>query len=160
MEYPVEENGQSEQEYYYNLNLLLPTALQRLFSYGKQFTAPNTIAVFVVEQISISYLGSSFNYDGVAFPPRYFHQVADYPQRNSVLLLGRYPTPGSLPDVRNVTLGHEITHMLLNRGGHQGASDNLLQAGRDLTLEQCNTLLEVNSRLYGEEEIPDPGPPE
>lgn len=131
-----------------------------LFRYGKEFSSNNAISVFTVESIiyySNQVLSSA---GGLSNPPNIYHHVDDYPYRNSVLVVPEYGLCGALPGpMRAATLGQEIGHMLLNTGGHTTENRNLMNNGTGLTLEQCQ-LMEANLvRLFGDADVPDPGPP-
>ena len=147
----------------YAQNERLTSDTRELFSYGKQHTSPNTIAVFTVKHITY-YVKQHRNFaGGLSFPPNTYHHEDDYPLRNSVLLLGRYHSEGSLPTFRhNNALAHEIGHMLLNVGGHERARENLMSGkatGTHLTSQQCRQMRKNLHWLYGKEAVPNPGPP-
>lgn len=57
------------------------------------------------------------------------------------------------------TLGQEIGHMLLNTGGHTTVNGNLMNNGTQVTPAQCELMSTNLLRLFGEAEVPDPGPP-
>lgn len=99
---------------------------------------------------------------GLSFPPNAFHDEADYPLRNSVVLVPDY-LPGAPLPVRlsATTLAHELGHMLLNSGLHVAGRLNLMGegGGTGLTAEQWGRMRENLTRLYGDQQIADPGRP-
>ncbi len=145
----------------YEQNERLTADSRELFTYGKQHTSKNTIAAFTVSNI-VYYANQQLDAaGGLSYPPNIYHHPDDYPYRNSVLLVPAYGACGDLPGtVDRRTLAHEIAHMLFNTGGHAGAEDNLLVDGSVLTPEQCATMHENLGALFGEAEVPDPGPPD
>lgn len=145
----------------YQQNERLTEETRDLFGYGKQYTSPNTIAVFTVEHITYYAERQLTAAGGLSFPPNMFHHEDDYPFRNSVLLVGKYATDGSLPSIEGENaLAHEIGHMLLNSGDHESDSSNLMSSfGTALTPDQCERMRYNRNWLFGEEAIPDPGPP-
>ncbi|MCQ3977458.1 MAG: hypothetical protein DPW09_28855 [Anaerolineae bacterium] len=145
----------------YQQNERLTEETRELFSYGKQYTSPNTIAVFTVEHITYYAERQLTAAGGLSFPPNVFHYEDDYPLRNSVLLIGAYASAGSLPRIEGENaLAHEIGHMLLNTGDHESDSSNLMSSfGTALTPEQCARMRYNRNWLFGEEAVPDPGPP-
>lgn len=144
----------------YNQNERLTAESLELFKYGKQHSSPNTISAFTVDHI-VYYANQMLDEaGGLSYPPNIYHHVDDYPYRNSVLLVPQYGACGALPGpAANRTLAHEIGHMLLNTGGHEGASNNLLVNGTVLTAAQCQTMAANLQALFGEAAVPDPGPP-
>lgn len=146
----------------YEENERLTDEVRTLFAYGKQHTAPNTIAVFTVERI-VYWIGAErVAAGGLSFPPNLYHHVDDYPLRNSVVLQAQHPAGGGLPTgIGPGTLAHELMHMLLNTGLHTADRENLLSeaGGRDLTPAQCAEARENRTLLFGTEAVPDPGPP-
>lgn len=90
-----------------------------------------------------------------------YHHEDDYPVRNSVMLIGTYPSVGGLPLIPfEISLAHEIGHMLLNSGLHESDKNNLMSgSGTGLTSEQCERMRANREWLFGEEAVPDPGPP-
>ena len=58
-----------------------------------------------------------------------------------------------------LTLGQEIGHMLLNTGGHTTVNRNLMNNGTNVTPEQCQRMNANLTRLFGDAEVADPGPP-
>jgi hypothetical protein len=145
----------------YEQNERLTDEIRELFSYGKQYTSPNTIAVFTVEHITYYAERQLTAAGGLSFPPNVYHHEDDYPLRNSVLLVGEYAADGSLPSIEGeIALAHEIGHMLLNTGDHESKSSNLMSSlGTALTPEQCERMRHNRNWLFGEEAVSDPGPP-
>jgi len=127
----------------YEQNERLTDETRELFSYGKQYTSPNTIAVFTVEHITYYAERQLTAAGGLSFPPNVYHHEDDYPLRNSVLLVGEYAADGSLPIIEGeIALAHEIGHMLLNTGDHESDRLNLMSSlGTALTPEQCERML-------------------
>ena len=83
----------------YQENERLTEDTRDLFGYGKRHTSPNTIAVFTVEHITY-FIGQHLTAaGGLSFAPNVYHDDQDYPLRNSVLLVGRYPPDGGLPTI-------------------------------------------------------------
>ncbi len=134
-----------------------------VFGYGKRYTSRNTIAAFTVREIEYYSGGSTTptGAGGLSFPPNNHHAAEDYPMRNSVLLVPTYGAAGDLPTpVRDLVLAHELGHMLLNNGGHEADTTNLMSGrGTDITDAQCATMNANLTWLYGDEAVPDPGPP-
>lgn len=144
----------------YQQNERLTAESVELFGYGKQFSSKNAISVFTVDSI-IYYSNQMLSVPGgLSNPPNIYHHPDDYPHRNSVLVVPDYGVCGSLPGpMAAPTLGQEIGHMLLNTGGHTTINRNLMNNGTQVTPEQCQ-LMNVNlPRLFGDAEVPDPGPP-
>lgn len=50
-------------------------------------------------------------------------------------------------------------HSLLNTGGHTTVNRNLMNNGTQVTPEQCQLMNANLPRLFGDTELPDPGPP-
>ena len=97
---------------------------------------------------------------GLSNPPNIYHHPDDYPHRNSVLVVPEYGVCGSLPGpMAAPTLGQELGHMLLNTGGHTSVNRNLMNNGTQVTPEQCQLMNANLPRLFGDTELPDPGPP-
>ena len=147
----------------YRQNERLTGDTRELFTYGKQHTSPNTIAVFTVEHITYYAAQRLSPAGGLSFAPNIYHHPDDYPMRNSVLLTVGIP-PGYLPAIDEFTiygLAHEIGHMLLNTGDHERDQQNLMASlgGVTLTSEQCERMHRNLDWLYGDEAVPDPGPP-
>lgn len=144
----------------YQQNERLTAESLELFRYGKQYSSKNAISVFTVESL-IYYSNQMLSpAGGLSNPPNIYHHVDDYPYRNSVLMVPDYGVCGSLPRGLAVgTLGQEIGHMLLNTGGHVTIAGNLMNDGVDITPEQCDVMAANLTRLFGEAEVPDPGPP-
>jgi hypothetical protein len=97
---------------------------------------------------------------GQSFPPVMYHHIDDYPLRNSVLVghTGRDET--GVPSASGWTVAHELGHMLLNTGDHWGGAGNLMTSGNTLlTSDQCDRMHENRERLFGDDAVPDPGPP-
>lgn len=144
----------------YQQNERLTADSRELFTYGKQHTSKNTIAAFTVSNIVYYANQQRDAAGGLSYPPNIYHHPDDYPYRNSVLLVPTYGACGELPGtVERRMLAHEIGHMLLNTGGHAGDDDNLLVNGAVLTPEQCATMHANLDALFGDAEVPDPGPP-
>lgn len=145
----------------YQQNERLTEETRDLFGYGKQYTSPNTIAVFTVEHITYYAERQLTAASGLSFPPNVYHHEDDYPLRNSVLLVGAYASDGSLPSIEGENaLAHEVGHMLLNTGDHESDSSNLMSSfGTALTPAQCERMRYNRNWLFGEEAVPDPGPP-
>ena len=142
----------------YKENERLTGEARELFGYGKQYTKPNTIAVFAVRGIEY-YIGQErVEAYGKSFPPNRYHHVDDYPLRNSVLLVDGY-VGGVFAGDSGYTLAHELAHMLLNSGSHFDDPQNLMGAGLELTTAQCYRMRQNRERLYGTSAVPDPGPP-
>lgn len=77
-----------------------------------------------------------------------------------MLVVPEYGVCGSLPGpMAAATLGQEIGHMLLNTGGHTTENRNLMNNGTRVTPEQCQKMNANLTRLFGDAEIADPGPP-
>lgn len=153
----------------YQENERLTSDTRELFEYGKRFTSRNAIAVFVVTEIEY-YIGEQRTpAGGLSFAPVAYHHVDDYPLRNSVLVkpIGRDPT--GLPYSSGYVVAHELGHMLLNTGDHTAPGavsaieefGNLMLGGTaaQLTGEQCDRMRANRERLFGDEAVPDPGPP-
>ena len=157
-------NGTENVELFnYRQNERLTADTRELFAYGKQNGSPNAIALFTVEHITYYAEQQLTGADSLSFPPNVYHHSDDYPLRNSVLLVEDIP-PGSLPTVDEFTmygLSHEIGHMLLNSGDHKRDRQNLMASlgGVTLTAEQCERMHHNLDWLYGNEAVPDPGPP-
>ena len=49
--------------------------------------------------------------------------------------------------------------MLLNTGGHSTTFGNLMANGTNLTTAQCDAMRANLPALFGDAEVPDPGPP-
>ena len=49
--------------------------------------------------------------------------------------------------------------MLLNTGGHTTVNRNLMNNGTQVTPEQCQLMNANLTRLFGDAEVADPGPP-
>ncbi len=149
----------------YEQNATLTDETRKLFEYAKGFTSKNSIAAITVRDIEYYAEGETINRGagGLSFPPNNFHSAPDYPARNSVLLVPSYNAAGELPNtVASGTLAQELGHMLLNVGGHVPEITNLMNGtgrGTDLTSEQCSIMQSELSRLFGDGEVPDPGPP-
>lgn len=144
----------------YQQNERLTADAMELFRYGKQFSSKNAISVFTVREI-IYYSNQMLSAaGGLSNPPNIYHHPDDYPYRNSVLVVPQYGVCGSLHGrMAAATLGQEIGHMLLNTGGHVTLRNNLMNDGTLLTPEQCQLMDENLTRLFGDAEVPDPGPP-
>lgn len=133
----------------YQANERLTKDTRDLFAYGKHITSPNATGIFIVDEIEY-YIGAQLTgAAGLSFPPVIYHHPEDYPLRNSVLATG---TGGRL-------IAHELGHMLLNTGDHWGEGSNLMLAGSGLTSDQCDRMRENRERLFGDDAVPDPGPP-
>jgi hypothetical protein len=134
----------------YHENERLTSDTRELFTYGKRYTSQNAIAIFIVEGIEY-YIGEDrTGAAGTSFSPVIYHHPDDYPLRNSVLSLH---SEGS-------TIAHELGHMLLNTGDHWGEGANLMLGnGLDLTSDQCERMHENREHLFGDDAVPDPGPP-
>ncbi len=146
----------------YQQNERLTAESRELFRFGKQHSSKNSIGVFTVEHI-VYYSNQELAVPGpggLSNPPNIYHHPDDYPFRNSVLLVPSYGSCGDLPGVPGFrTLAHELGHMLLNSGGHSSEFRNLMNDGTNLTAAQCTRMEEVLATLYGDAEVPDPGPP-
>jgi hypothetical protein len=120
----------------------------------------NALSVFFVEGIAYNTGNESLFVDGLSFSPNLYHHPDDYPLRNSVLV--RDPFAMGAETAAYVT-AHEIGHMLLNTALHVNDLQNLMNTWGNvsnlLTASQCDRMSEVLSWLYGEEAVPDPGPP-
>lgn len=144
----------------YQQNERLTAESRELFEYGKRYSSKNTIDAYTVDHI-VYYANQMLDEaGGLSYPPNIYHHADDYPFRNSVLLVPEYGACGDLPGVPGArTLAHEIGHMLLNTGGHDGAFNNLMVNGTILTAAQCDTMAANLAALFGDAEVPDPGPP-
>lgn len=144
----------------YEQNERLTAESVELFRYGKQFSSKNAISVFTVSDV-IYYSNQMLSpVGGLSNPPNIYHHPDDYPYRNSILLVPRYGACGSLHGrMAARTLGQEVGHMLLNTGGHVTTAGNLMNNGTALTPEQCQIMDANLTRLFGDAEVPDPGPP-
>lgn len=135
----------------YNQNERLTSETRELFGYGKRYTSPNTISVFVVKSITY-YIGDILEgAGGLSFSPNIYHHKDDYPLRNSVLVTEPSLLPNGLPFISGfnvLVMAKEIEHMLLNTGLH-----------KDWGSEYCSRMHEMISLLYGEAEVYDPGSP-
>ncbi len=145
----------------YQQNERLTDETRELFTYGKVHASRNAISVFTVRHITYYAEQTLTAAGGLSFPPNNYHQVDDYPLRNSVLLVPRYPACGALPAVPGPrTLAHELGHMLLNSGDHPTDRTNLMSGvGTTLTVQQCATIRSNLIRLFGDAAVVDPGPP-
>jgi len=133
----------------YHENERLTSDTRELFAYGKRYTSQNVIAIFIVDDIEY-YIGSErTGAAGLSFPPVVYHHPDDYPLRNAVLARN---TAGQL-------IAHELGHMLLNTGDHWGEGANLMLGATGLTSDQCERMHENRERLFGDDAVPDPGPP-
>ncbi len=144
----------------YQQNERLTAESLELFTYGKSVSPGNAIDAYTVRSI-IYYANQQLTgAGGLSYPPNIYHHPDDYPYRNSVLLVPTYGACGDLPGAPgNRTLAHEIGHMLLNSGGHSTTPGNLMANGTSITIEQCDVMRANLAALYGEAEVPDPGPP-
>lgn len=144
----------------YEQNERLTAESRELFEYGKAHTSKNAIDAYTIDHI-VYYANQVLDEaGGLSYPPNIYHHVDDYPYRNSVLLVPEYGACGDLPGVPEArTLAHELGHMLLNTGGHAGAFNNLMVNGSILTAAQCDTMAANLEALFGDAEVPDPGPP-
>lgn len=144
----------------YDQNERLTAESLELFRHGKGYTSKNTIDAYTVDHI-VYYANQVLDEaGGLSYPPNIYHHVDDYPYRNAVLLVPTYGACGDLPGTPGSrTLAHEIGHMLLNTGGHDGAPNNLMVNGTILTAAQCATMATNLEALFGDAEVPDPGPP-
>ena len=146
----------------YEQNERLTAESLELFRYGKQHSSKNAISIFTIEHI-IYYSNQMLSEaGGLSNPPNIYHHADDYPYRNSVLVVPERRSCGNLPaaTVGAATLGQEIGHMLLNTGGHTTGFRNLMNNGTRITAEQCALMEQNLMRLFGEAEVPDPGPPQ
>lgn len=143
----------------YEQNERLTEETRELFSYAKRATSPNAISAFHVRSIEY-YIGNVRTAaEGLSFPPNQYHHADDYPQRNSVLLVG-HSVEGLFSNVSGRVFAHEIGHMLLNSGSHEPIAENLMARGTALTTPQCERMRANRLHLYGEQSVPDPGPPD
>ena len=146
----------------YQQNERLTAESLELFRFGKEHSSKNSIAVFTVSHV-VYYSNQELEEPGpggLSNPPNIYHHPDDYPYRNSVLLVPEYGACGELPGLPDFrTLAHELGHMLLNSGGHSTEFRNLMNDGTRLTSAQCTRMADVLTTLYGEAEVPDPGPP-
>lgn len=155
--HPPEDVGDPEL-FTYNENERLTEETRELFAYGKRHTSANAISAFFVRSIEY-YIGEErTGAGGLSFPPNGYHHPDDYPLRNSVLVVGRYER-AAFSDAYMRVLAHELGHMLLNSGSHVGGTGNLMTTGTKLSPEQCERMRANRVRLYGEDAVPDPGPP-
>lgn len=144
----------------YEQNERLTDESLELFQFGKMHSSKNAISAFTVRYITYYSNQMLSSAGGLSYPPNIYHHVDDYPYRNSVLLVPGYGACGDLPGLPGTrTLAHEIGHMLLNTGGHSTLAGNLMSNGSTLTPEQCQVMETNLSALFGEAEVPDPGPP-
>lgn len=146
----------------YQQNERLTAESLELFRFGKEHSSKNSIAVFTVSHI-VYYSNQELEEPGpggLSNPPNIYHHPDDYPYRNSVLLVPEYGACGELPGLPDFrTLAHELGHMFLNSGGHSTEFRNLMNDGTRLTSAQCTRMADVLTTLYGDAEVPDPGPP-
>lgn len=144
----------------YQQNERLSSESLELFGYGKQFSSNNAISVFSVDGI-VYYSNQMLSVPGgLSNPPNIFHHPDDYPYRNSVLVVPDYGLCGAIPGpMAAPTLGQELGHMLLNTGGHTTVNRNLMNNGTNVTPEQCQLMNANLTRLFGDAEVADPGPP-
>lgn len=144
----------------YQQNERLTAESLELFRYGKRFSSNNAISVFSVEGI-IYYSNQMLSVPGgLSNPPNVYHHPDDFPYRNSVLLVPSYGGCGGIPGPMSAAaMGQELGHMLLNTGGHTTIERNLMNNGTNVTPEQCQRMNENLTRLFGDVEVPDPGPP-
>lgn len=144
----------------YDQNERLTAESLELFQYGKLHSSKNAIAAFTVRYITYYANQQLSSAGGLSYPPNIYHHVDDYPYRNSVLLVPEYGACGGLPGLPDQrALPHEIGHMLLNAGGHSTTPGNLMASGTTLTPEQCDIMRANLVALFGDAEVPDPGPP-
>ena len=135
---------------------------RELFTYGKRYTSPNSIAVFTVGDVVYYASQQIAEASGLSFPPNVFHHANDYPLRNSVVLVPDYLPGQPLPArLSSMTLAHELGHMLLNSALHVADRLNLMGEGGGtlLTAQQCSRMRENRARFYGNQQIADPGQP-
>jgi hypothetical protein len=135
---------------------------RELFAYAKRDTSPNTIAVVTVGTVVYYAAREPTAAGGVSFPPNAFHHEGDYPLRNAVVIVPDYLPDRLLPArIAPGTLAHELGHMLLNSGVHVPDPRNLMgeRGGTLLSDAQCERMRDHNERLFGVEQIVDPGPP-
>lgn len=146
--HPPDSVGDPDLFMYYE-NERLTNETRELFAYGKRYTSQNAISIFIVDGIEY-YIGAErVGAGGLSFAPVIHHHPDDYPLRNSVLATG---TAGQI-------IAHELGHMLLNTGDHWGEGFNLMLGGTELTSDQCDRMRENRGRLFGDDAVPDPGPP-
>ncbi len=146
----------------YEQNEALTDEARQLFSYGKAYTARNTIAVFTVERFAYWIGEERVVARGLSFPPNMFHRPEDYPSRNSVVIQARHPLGGGLPGTFTPgALAHELAHMLLNTSLHNQEPFNLMSehGGTALSDGQCARMRQNRAELFGDEAAPDPGRP-
>ena len=153
------EEVENPERFTYDQNERLTDEARELFAYGKRHSSPNTVSIFVVGDVRY-YIGDAEEpAGGVSFPPSVYHHQDDYPLRNSVLVVA-YPLDPFLFSER--TLWHELAHMLLDTGSHVADLANVLSGagvGDEFTPEQCGKMQVNLERLYGEEQVVDPGRP-
>lgn len=145
----------------YNQNERLTEDARELFGYGKQHSSKNAISIFTVENI-VYYSNQMLSAaGGLSNPPNIYHHADDYPHRNSVLVVPERTACGGLPaaTVAVGTVGQELGHMLLNTGGHVSAPFNLMNNGTRIDPDQCAAMETNLAGLFGDAEVPDPGPP-
>ncbi len=154
------EGTPSPDRFDYDQNERLTAESRELFRYGKAYSSKNTIDAYTIDHI-VYYANQMLDEaGGLSYPANIYHHADDYPYRNAVLLVPAYGACGDLPGVPDArTLAHEIGHMLLNSGGHVGTFNNLMVGGSRLTPEQCTTMAANLAALFGDAEVPDPGPP-
>lgn len=155
------EGTENPDRFSYDQNERLTAETRELFAYGKSHSSRNTIDAYTVQHI-VYYANQIREFaGGLSYPPNNYHHVDDYPYRNSVLLVPLYGACGDLPSLEpeSVALAHELGHMLLNTGGHEGDLDNLMVGGTVLTAQQCERMAANLVALFGEAAVPDPGPP-
>lgn len=144
----------------YEQNERLTAESLELFRHGKAYTSKNAIDAYTVDYIVYYSNQMLSEAGGLSYGANIYHHPDDYPYRNAVLLVPEYGACGDLPGVPDPrTLAHELGHMLLNSGGHSTAFRNLMNDGTRLTKTQCATMAANLERLYGDAEVPDPGPP-
>lgn len=144
----------------YHENARLTKETRELFSYGKRYTSKNAIAVFVVEDIGYYIDQQLTPAGGLSFPPVAYHHNDDYPLRNSVLVKLTGRDTNGLPFASGLVAAHEFGHMLLNTGVHAGEFGGLMVGGTLLTSAECASMHANRVRLFGEDAVHDPGPPE
>lgn len=152
---------ENEDLFNYEQNEALTEETRELFGYGKEHTSDNAIAAFTVRHIDYWAEQVPTAAGGLSFPPSIYHRVEDYPFRNSVLLVPAYRGCDVLHDPpRDATLAHELGHMLLDTGTHEADSANLMSSyGTELRTDQCERMNANLVSLFGDEAVPDPGPP-
>lgn len=157
-------SAEDPQLFNYQENRRLTSETRELFEYGKQFASANAISIFNIDEIVYHINQTRHAARGLSFPPNSYHHPEDYPARNSVLVAELdawhdFSATTSRLHTPFWVVAHEIGHMLLNNSLHEDEA-NLMGSGMDLTQAQCERMRENRERLFGEDQVIDPGMPE